>query len=132
MDIRIRFPTPCCAAVLATCSVLALSMALAAEKPFPVGTYAAEGQKLTIAFDDKGEFRVTQGETLQVTGQYAAKEGQLQITDKQGPWACTKAGEQTGTYRWKYENSVLTFRKVADHCDDRVQSLTSAKWTQKS
>jgi hypothetical protein len=131
MDTRIRFSKICCAAAL-TCSALTLSLAFAAEKPFPVGTYAAEGQKLTIVFDDKGEFRVTQGEALQVSGRYAAKGAQLQITDRQGPWACTKAGEQSGTYRWTFENSVLTFTKVADHCEDRVQSLTPRKWTQKN
>jgi hypothetical protein len=81
-----------------------------------------------MAFDDKGRFRVTASEVQQVIGQYSAKGDQLEITDSQGPWACTKAGEQTGTYRWKYANSVLTFSKVADRCEDRVNSLTSVTW----
>ena len=38
------------------------------------------------------------------------------------------AGEQTGTYAWKYENAVLTFSKVADKCEDRVRSLIKLAW----
>jgi hypothetical protein len=56
------------------------------------------------------------------------KTGQLQLTDTQGPWACTKAGEQTGIYTWKYENAVLTLSKVADKCEDRVKSLVNLAW----
>lgn len=127
MDTRIKFPRAGRATLLATYLTLAMSSTLAAETPFP-GTYSDEGHKVTIAFDGKGQFRVTQGDVLQVTGQYSVKGGQLEITDTQGPWACTKAGEQTGTYRWKYENSVLTFNKVVDPCEDRVRSLASATW----
>ena len=128
MDTSTRFPRLRRATALTTYLALAMSSTLAAEAPFPAGTYAAEGHKITIAFDDKGRFRVTEGDVLQVTGQYSAKAGQLEITDTQGPWACTKAGEQSGTYIWKYGNSVLTFSKVADRCEDRAKSLTSVTW----
>ena len=68
--------------------------------------------------------------TTQVTGHYTVKGNQLELTDKEGPWACTKAGEQTGTYTWKYANSALTFTKIADHCQDRVGTLVTAPWQQ--
>lgn len=131
MNTSTRFPRPGSATLLATYLALAMSPTLAAEAPFPAGTYATEGHKVTIAFDEKGQFRVTEGGELQVSGRYSAKGGQLEITDAQGPWACTKPGEQTGTYRWKYENSVLTFNKLVDRCEDRVQSLTAATWRAK-
>ena len=53
---------------------------------------------------------------------------QLEITDAQGPWACTKSGEQSGTYMWKYADSALTFSKVKDLCQDRVKQPTQVKW----
>jgi hypothetical protein len=111
---------------LAICSILALSPALAAD--FPTGTYAAQEVPFTVTFDDKGQFHVNKGETLQVKGTYSVKTGELKLTDTEGPWACSKAGEQMGTYAWKYENAVLTLNKVTDKCVDRVRSLVSLAW----
>lgn len=128
MSTRLRLSHPFSTTSLAACLTLALSLVFAAEKSFPTGTYAAEGHKVTIAFDDKGQFRVNESEVTQVTGQYTSKGSQLEITDAQGPWACTKSGEQSGTYMWKYADSALTFSKVKDLCQDRVSSLTQVKW----
>jgi hypothetical protein len=128
---QVEFSAPRTASAAAALA-MAFCSAFAAAAPFPTGTFAAEGQSVTIAFDSSGEFRVTEGQSLQVTGRYEVKGGQLDFTDKQGPWACTKADEQTGTYRWSYVHSVLTFSTVTDHCKDRVQSLTGPKWKQKS
>ena len=111
---------------LAICSTLAISPALAAD--FPTGTYEVKTTPFTVSFDDKGQFHVNKGDTLEVSGNYSIKIGQLQLTDTQGPWACTKAGEQTGIYTWKYENAVLTLNKVADKCEDRVKSLVNLAW----
>ncbi len=104
---------------------LPLSPARAAD--FPIGSYAANAS-VTLTFDDKGRFRVNDGKAMQVAGRYTVKGDQLALTDEKGPWACTKPGEQTGTYTWKYDNSVLTFVKIADRCADRVASLTTAAW----
>ena len=115
---------------LAILSALALSTAAAAD--FPAGTYGAKDRPYTVTFDGKGQFQVHQGEKLQVAGTYAVKGGELQLTDTQGPWACSKDGEQMGTYAWKYEKAVLTLAKVADKCDDRVGSLVNSAWKRQS
>lgn len=104
---------------------LALSPVRAAD--FPVGSYAANAS-VTLTFDAKGRFRVNDGKTTQVTGRYTVRGSQLALTDEKGPWSCTKPGEQTGTYTWKYDDSELTFAKVADQCGDRVASLTASTW----
>jgi hypothetical protein len=114
------------ASALALCSTLALSPVLAAD--FPTGAFMGKQTPITMSFDDKGQFRVQQGDTLEVTGTYSAKASELKLTDTQGPWACTRAGEQTGTYNWKYENGVLTLIKLSDQCEDRVQSLVGVTW----
>lgn len=107
-------------------SMLALSSALAAD--FPTGTYEAKGPPYTVSFDAKGQFQVHQGEKVQVSGTYSVKAGEVQLTDVQGPWACTKDGEQTGTYAWRYEGAVLTLSMVNDKCADRVNSLINVAW----
>jgi len=105
--------------------MLPLTDAFAAD--FPVGTYTA-GAKTTVTFDGIGQFRVYEGKSMKVGGIYAVKADQFELTDKEGPWACTKSGELTGTYTWKFENSQLTFAKVVDLCRDRVKSLAKTSW----
>ncbi len=109
---------------------LALAFLPAFAADFPVGTYMVDGAKSTLTFDDKGQFRFEEGQKMLVTGKYTIKGTQIQFTDKAGPWACTKDGELSGTYRWNSENSVLTFSKVVDTCQDRVGSLATVKWKQ--
>ena len=113
---------------LLLCSLLALPAGAAFAADFLTGTYEAKGTPITVSFDDKGQFHVNKGETLEVTGNYSVKTGELQLTDTQGPWACTTAGWQTGIYAWKYENAVLTFSKVEDKCEERVNSLVKLAW----
>ena len=107
---------------------LALAFLPAFAADLPPGTYTADGVKPTMTLDEKGQFRVEEGGKMLVTGKYATKGGQIQFTDKNGPWACTKDAEKTGTYQWKYQNSVLTFSKVTDGCTDRVTSLAGVQW----
>jgi hypothetical protein len=111
---------------LVICSAFALSAAFAAD--FPTGTFETKQVPFSVTFDNKGQFRVNQDDTLEVMGNYSVKAGELTLTDTQGPWACTKAGEQIGAYTWKYENAVLTLIKRADNCEDRVKSLVSLAW----
>ncbi|HEY3783805.1 MAG TPA: hypothetical protein VGL55_00820 [Steroidobacteraceae bacterium] len=114
------------ACALALCSILGLTPAWAAD--FPTGTYEAKEAPYAVSFDDKGQFHVNKGATLEVTGNYSIEAGKLHLTDGKGPWACTKAGEQAGIYAWKYENAVLRLSKVADKCQDRVKSLVNLDW----
>lgn len=116
------------ARVLAVCSTLALSPAFAAD--FPTGTFAAKQRPIAVSFDGKGPFRVNQGDTLDVMGTYSATASELKLTDTRGPGACSKAGEQTGKYTWKYENAALTLINLTDKCDDRVRSLVGVAWQQ--
>jgi hypothetical protein len=130
MSSRSLFTPGLVAAALSIGSTLALSTALAGE--FPQGTFEAKEAPYTVSFDGKGRFQVNQGETLEVTGTYSINDKVLKLTDTQGPWACSKEGERTGTYQWKYENAVLALSKVADKCEDRVKSLVSLAWKQKN
>jgi len=94
---------------------------------FPTGTFAAGGLT-TLTFDGNGQLHVRKGDVMEVVVDYAVSGNQIQLTDKSGPWACAKAGEKAGTYRWKYRSGVLAFRKVRDRCGPRVASLTNYTW----
>ncbi len=110
----------CSAAIAAAVAV----PALAAD--FPAGTYS--GPQFTLSFDGNGHFHGSLKGVVKVEGDYTVSGDQLQFTDKSGEWACTRPGEQTGTYRWKSEGDTLTFGKVNDACRDRVGSLTPQPW----
>ena len=130
MSKRSLFTRVLVAGALSIGSTLALSTALAGA--FPQGTFEAKEAPYTVSFDGMGRFQVNQGETLEVAGTYSVNDNVLKLTDTQGPWACSKEGERTGTYRWKFENAVLTLSKLTDKCEDRVKSLVSLAWKQKN
>jgi hypothetical protein len=118
------------ALALATCSVLATAPAWAAAD-FPTGVFSAKGLTTTITFGDKGQVQVNKGGVLEVEGAYTINGDQIQVTDKSGPWACTKAGQETGAYHWKYDKGVLAFTKVADACKARSAGLAKYEWKKK-
>ncbi len=113
------------AVALAITSCLACTTAFAAD--FPTGSYEAKGLVMTFA---KGQqWHLNKGADVVVSGTYAVKGDQFEITDVAGPWACNKtAGMATGTYTWKVDNAVLTFTKVADACNERSEPMTSMQW----
>lgn len=114
------------ALALATCPVLAAPACAAAE--FPAGVYSAKGLTSKITFDKKGHVRVDKAGVLEVQSAYTVSGDQIRITDKSGPWACKKSGEETGAYRWKYDKGALAFTKVADACADRSGDLVKYEW----
>jgi hypothetical protein len=114
--------------MLLTGLVLAFYKVFAAD--FPIGSYRVDGAKATLTFDAKGQFRVQEGQKMQVAGKYTVNGDRIEFTDKEGPWACTKDGAETGSYHWNYEKSALSFSKLADACEDRVSSLATVKWKQ--
>lgn len=103
--------------------------ALGAAADFPQGAYSAG--EYTITFAEKGQYRVSKGEEVLVEGEYTVKGDQLQVTDKQGPIACKEAGQETGTYGWKYEAELLTLSKVKDACQGRSGAMTTQPWKRK-
>jgi len=105
-------------------SMMAVPLAVAAPK-FPTGKYQAGD--ISIQFDNHGHVSVSQGERALVDGQYVANGDQVKLTDESGPMACSK-GEETGTYRWKYDGDTITFTKVEDRCDGRSGDLFGRGW----
>ena len=96
---------------------------------FPQGTYTAG--EFTILFGDKGQFRVSKGEEVQVEGAYIIEKEQVTLIDKSGPLACMGEKAAKGTYQWKYEAETLTFTIVNDNCSGRSTAVASQPWKRK-
>lgn len=101
-------------------SILSLATLRALAADFPLGTYSPNGGKTTVSVDGHGKFTVMNNGKLEVSGNYTVQDDKIQFTDIDGPGACKKDGQQTGTYRWSLENTAVSFKKVADACDDRA------------
>ena len=119
--------------ILTVLSIAASSSALSqtADKgagEFPIGTYASEA--FSITFADGGKVRVWNDEGTIAEGSYMVTKDRLVITDKRGREACLQAGQETGTYHWKFDvdGKVLKFSKVADKCERRAFYLEKQHW----
>jgi hypothetical protein len=107
-------------------SALALGLSVLPASRFPVGSYDSDAYTLT--FDTTGTFRYVRGDDLMVQGQYVVHDSTVSLTDEEGRDACTGAGRNPGTYRWKLVGSTLWFRTVHDPCPDRIRGLADQAW----
>lgn len=119
-----RISAPLLMVTLATALTLTCLPASAAN--FPVGTYAA--QDFTLSFDGKGHFRASEKGAIDAEGDYVVTGDRVQFTDTSGAGACTKPGQQSGTYRWKADAKTLTFFKLNDPCKERAGALAPQPW----
>lgn len=112
--------------------VVLLSVAVAgtpslAAGAFPLGTYDNEGY--TLVFDASGHFHYSKGKDLLLEGEYHAKGDEVSLTDQSGVDACKGEGRQTGRYRWTLDGGYLSFAKIQDACNERIQGV-AGRWKQ--
>jgi hypothetical protein len=98
-----------------------------AQDKFPIGTYV--GGSFTLTFNSDGGHSVSVNEKVAVKGNYTVSGDQIAFTDKEGEFACT--GTEAGKYKWKYDGKALTFSKLEDDCDGRINGLTGQPWEKK-
>jgi hypothetical protein len=109
-------------------SVIGTTNNAGAAAEFPPGTYVS--QDLSVTFDGKGHFQLSQGGTFKVSGEYVVKGDEIDLTDKNGPWTCPK-GTRTGSYHWQTTDTGLAFTKIEDTCDGRSSPMTASAWKHK-
>ena len=97
-----------------------------AQEKFPTGMFA--GGAFTITFATDGVHTVSTEGKVVVKGTYTVEKDQLTFTDKEGDFACVG---QVGKYKWAYDGKSLSFTKVQDECEGRVQGLTAQPWVKK-
>lgn len=93
---------------------------VSATESFPTGKYVAGDFSAT--FTGGGKFTVGQKEETVVEGVYSVTADRIELTDKQGRYACTEAGP--GKYEWKYDGKALKFTILEDLCEGRSEVLT--------
>lgn len=109
--------------------ILSLRVVQAAEfQPRSYSGTRLRGDKVTLKFDDKGKFTVTDsdGKPL-VQGVYKVVKDEIEFTDEKGPVASKDS--KPGKYKWKLEHDTLTFTKVEDESEGHSKGLTHTTWT---
>ena len=96
---------------------------------FRTGTYSilADSVKWSIKFEAIGKFTITTNGELAVGRTYKVTGDELEVRDERGPRACGR-DQKVGWYKWKLEGMKLTFTKMEDECEGRVQAMTSQGW----
>lgn len=106
--------------------VLLMLPSVKGQEKFPTGTYT--GGAFTLSVGDDGIHTVSTEGKVVVKGNYVVAKDQITFTDKEGDYACVG---QAGTYKWAFDGKALSFTKVEDQCDGRVQGLTAQAWVKK-
>ncbi len=82
-----------------------------------------------MTFNSDGSHSVSENEKVLVKGTYTVTKDQIVLTDKEGEYACK--GTDAGRYKWKYDGKALTFSKLEDDCEGRINGLTGQPWEKK-
>lgn len=100
------------------------------EVAFPKGTYETTAEvneqgKMTVIFGDDGIHTLMQRGALIESGTYTVSGDQITMTD---PLCKNLSGSQeTATYTWTWENSVLAMTTTDDACPGRTETLQELK-----
>ena len=116
------------ATIAISCAVIGSTGHATAAAEFPPGTYVS--RDLSITFDGKGHYQLSQSGTLKVSGTYTVQGDEIDVTDTSGPWTCPK-GQRTGSYHWEPTLNGVAFTKMTDECDGRSSPMTTGPWKHK-
>ena len=92
----------------------------------PTGKYQSQfgGSEWTLQFDSTGSVKLLRDSTEVVDSRFEIREQMIRFTDRGGPMSVT----EPGTYEWKLENGVLTFRPIDDSSNGRKSLLSRNAW----
>jgi hypothetical protein len=110
-------------AILLLCAFGFLLASCGGEE-FPGGTYRSTGNvnnvdPVTSTFHDDGTLTIVQGE-LVIHGRYTAEGTQITLSDE---YCLESEGQETATYAWHVDGSILRMYTVDDLCDFRVDTF---------
>jgi len=109
-------------------SVVALTAATQAAR-FPTGSYKANNgtNDIVLAFDTTGTLDVLVDGQAFSKGTWEAKADTLSFGPVTGPegYGCAAGAK----YQWSIAENRITFTRLADDCEIRMQSLTGLAWT---
>jgi hypothetical protein len=95
------------------------------EVAFPKGTYESTAElndlgPVTVIFGDDGIQTIMQRGALVASGTYKVSGDQITMSD---PLCKNYGGQETATYSWTWENSILAMTTTDDACADRTKTV---------
>lgn len=101
-----------------------LLVACGGNEEFPVGTFLSTASvnglgPVTTTYHDDGTLTVEQGE-LVVEGTYAVDGDQVTLSDT---YRGESEGQETATYTWEWDGSVLAMTTADDACGSRATAV---------
>lgn len=101
---------------------LAAAISACSSKEFPTGTFTRGD--FVHEFRDDGTFTYKSGDEVQTEGTYTIQGDEIEFTDSY----CDEENAGPATYKWQYEDGVLSFELVGeDLCEGRFAVL-SVNW----
>ena len=102
---------------------VAAALSACSSKEFPTGSYTH--QSYTAVFGDDGSFTLLFGDEVVTEGTYSI-EGD-EITWGHDTW-CDAENAGTATYRWQYEDGVLSYELIGEDLCEGRRDLQTVNW----
>ena len=101
-----------------------LLVACSGDEEFPVGTYVSAANvndlgPVTAAYHEDGTLTVSQGGEMVAEGTYTVDGDRIDLSDEY----CASEGQETATYTWAWDGSVLTMTTTDDACESRKSTV---------
>ena len=111
------------AMVATTAGLLA---ACSGDEEFPAGAYVSTADvnglgPVTVTYGDDGAMGISQGDETSFEGTYLVDGDQITMSDK---YCKRLEGQETATYTWEWDGSVLTMTTSEDSCTSRNTTVT--------
>lgn len=107
---------------------------VAQSTSFPQGTWVSQDAQDALAVSRNagveftflnGRYEIRRDGEVRVWGRYTSTDGQITITDVEGPWACATADMSSATYGWVLAEGQLVLTPIgADPCNRRRNRLS--------
>jgi len=102
---------------------VATALCACSSKEFPTGTYTY--QKLTNVYRDDGTFTHMNGDEIVTEGTYSIEGDEIH-------WGhdtyCDRLNGGTATYKWQYEDGMMSFELVGEDLCEGRRDVHSVNW----
>ena len=108
---------------IACIMILAATLSSCSNKAFPTGTYTTTGQG-SVEYRDDGTMTLWYGDDVVTTGTYSVEKNEIHFLHDT---YCDEHYGGDATYKWQYEDGVLTFELIGeDLCDGRRNTTSQS------
>lgn len=95
----------------------AATLCACSSKEFPTGTYTSG--IYSVEYRDDGTFTLWHEGEVSTEGTYSVTDDEIQFIDSY----CDELDANPGTYKWQYEDGVLSHELIEDLCEGRRNTV---------